>query len=369
MHFDSILTLSILLAYASDLRALNHGIRKRTTLTERRLSKHPTPDSPKSTDADDFTVTAAEEERVNDLANSGKLFAKKSDSVETTEGKNTSGGFVSFTSLNRANSAMQVVHHQTPFNMEVQHAPDPVDVYWANVGREHADLQLGSLFSSAATVTLCLLWTIPIAFLSSISSVEGLKSQFSWVEDAIDAFPPLEPILQQIAPLFVIIFNALLPIILEALSMLEGPVSAAVVQASTFSKLAAFMIIQTFFVSAVAGSLMTTIKDIIDDPMSGIELLANALPAKSTYFVQLVFVKSVVGFAVENLRIVALVTALLRKCVGPRYTEKQKHTTYYGLRPLADPSPFSFASNMASVNVFFFMVIFVSKEAASALFV
>ncbi|GAX10877.1 hypothetical protein FisN_31Hh086 [Fistulifera solaris] len=349
--------------YASDLRALNRGIRKRTTLTDRRLSKHHTPDSPKSADNDAFSVTAAEEERVNDLANQGKLFTK-SEAVDTTEGENTSGGFVTFTSLNRANTAIQIVHHHAPFNMEVKQAPDPVDVFWANVGREHADLQIGSLISFTATVALCLLWTIPIAFLSSISSVEGLKSQFGWVEDAIDAFPPLEPILQQIAPLFVIIFNALLPIILEALSMLEGPVSAAVVQASTFSKLAAFMIIQTFFVSAVAGSLLTTIKEIIDDPWSGIDLLANALPAKSTYFVQLVFVRTVVGFAVENLRIVALVMALLRKCIGPRFTEKQKRTTYYGLRPLADPSPFSFASNMASVHVFFFMVIFVYQVIA-----
>ncbi len=349
-----------MIGYASDLRALNRGIRKRTTLTDRRLSKHHTPDSPKSADNDAFSVTAAEEERVNDLANQGKIFAK-SETVDTTEGENTSGGFVTFTSLNRASTAMQIVHHREPYKMEVKHAPDPVDVYWANVGREHADLQIGSLISAAATAALCLLWTIPIAFLSSISSVEGLKSQFGWVEDAIDAFPPLEPILQQIAPLFVIIFNALLPIILEALSMLEGPVSAAVVQASTFSKLAAFMIIQTFFVSAVAGSLLTTIKEIVDDPWKGIDLLANALPAKSTYFVQLVFVKTVVGFAVENLRIVALVMALLRKCIGPRYTEKQKRTTYYGIRPLADPSPFSFASNMASVNVFFFMVIFVSN--------
>lgn len=349
--------------YASDLRALNHGIRKRTTLNERKLSRHPSsPDSPKSTDNNDaFSVTTAEEERVDDLATEGQFFTK-SDSEKKIVGENCSGGFVTFTSLNRANNAMQIVHHNAPFSMEVQHAPDPCDVFWANVGREHADLQLGSLFSLAATVTVCLLWTIPMSFFSSISSVEGLKSQFGWVEDAIDAFPPLEPILQQVAPLFVIIFNALLPIILEALSMLEGPVSAAVVQASTFTKLAAFMIIQTFFVSAIAGSLLTTIKEIIDDPLSGIDLLANALPAKSTYFAQLVFVKTVLGFAMENLRVVALVMALLRKCIGPRLTEKQRRTTYYGLRPLADPSPFSFASNMALVNVFFFMVVFVSAR-------
>jgi hypothetical protein len=82
-------------------------------------------------------------------------------------------------------------------------------VYWANVGRPHKDLQLGTLFSMAATVTICLLWTIPMTFFSGLSSVEGLKEQFDFVADMIDAVPILEPILQLLAPFFVVIFNAL----------------------------------------------------------------------------------------------------------------------------------------------------------------
>ena len=48
-----------------------------------------------------------------------------------------------------------------------------------------------------------------MAFFASLSSVEGLKEQFSWVEDAIDAAPFLEPLLKQLAPLFVVVFNSL----------------------------------------------------------------------------------------------------------------------------------------------------------------
>lgn len=142
-----------------------------------------------------------------------------------------------------------------------------------------------------------------------------------------------------------------LPYILQALSMLEGPVSGSIVEASTFSKLAAFMIIQTFFVSAVTGGLLDQVKVLVDDPFSVVDLLADTLPAQSTYFMQITFVGTVIFLAMENLRVVPLANALIRRFVGPKGTEKQRQRTYFGIRPLADPLEFEHASNMAQITV------------------
>lgn len=141
--------------------------------------------------------------------------------------------------------------------------------------------------------------------------------------------------------------------------MMEGPISGSVVVASTFSKLAAFMIIQTFFVTAISGGLMEEIKNIIDDPLSAIDLLANSLPGQATLFMQLSFVGTVIFIAMENLRVLALGMALIRRCVGPRLTEKQRQTTFLGIRPLADPLDFQFEDNMSQICVLYFMIIFV----------
>jgi hypothetical protein len=59
--------------------------------------------------------------------------------------------------------------------------------------------------------------------------------------------------------------------------MFEGPVSGAVVEASSFNKQSIFMIVQTFFVSALAGGLMEGVKDIVNDPLSAIDLLARTV--------------------------------------------------------------------------------------------
>jgi hypothetical protein len=125
-----------------------------------------------------------------------------------------------------------------------------------NVGRTHKDLELGKLLSLATTTALCLLWTIPISFVASLSSVEALSKEIPAIGNLIDALPFLEPVFEILAPLLVKIVNALLPVILLFLSMFEGPVSSSILEASLFSKLSMFMIIQTFFVSAVSSTLL-----------------------------------------------------------------------------------------------------------------
>lgn len=88
-----------------------------------------------------------------------------------------------------------------------------------------------------------------MAFIASLASASALGAQFPALNAVFAAAPFLVPLFETLAPLLVTSVNAVLPIILEFLSMFEGPISGSVVQASTFSKLAAFMIIQTFFVS------------------------------------------------------------------------------------------------------------------------
>jgi calcium permeable stress-gated cation channel len=121
-------------------------------------------------------------------------------------------------------------------------------VFWSNVGREHEDLQFGRLISAGLTTVICLFWTVPVSFVASLSSVQGLRQELEWVDDLLTAAPWLEPLFELLAPQLLVILNALLPILLAFVTTFEGSVSGSINQASLFVKLAAFMIIQTFFV-------------------------------------------------------------------------------------------------------------------------
>jgi Calcium-dependent channel, 7TM region, putative phosphate len=242
-----------------------------------------------------------------------------------------------------------------------------VSVFWANVGRTHKDLHIGTLISLAATTAVCFLWTIPMTFIAGLQSADAIQEEFPFLE-AIFKYPLVVTIIDLVAPLLVKIVNSLLPTILQYLSMFEGPVSGSVVVSSVFTKLASFMIIQTFFVQAIGGALIKgklrltldrsnphmtwcvpEIGKIAKNPSLMVDLLAQSLPNQSTFFVQIVFVGTTISMAMEMLRVVPFVMALIRRFLPPNLTEKEKQTTVYGIRPLADPGEFSMSDSLAQI--------------------
>lgn len=78
----------------------------------------------------------------------------------------------------------------------------------------------------------------------------------------------------------------------------------------------------------------------LDSPKLIVDLLAKSLPSQSVYFIQISFVSLVVQNGSEMLRVVPLVMAALRSIIGPNLTEKERETSYFGLRPLSDPQRF-----------------------------
>lgn len=281
--------------------------------------------------------------------------------LSSEDGQSMTAGFVTFESLQAVYAARQMKHYPQPFAMEVLEAPGVDDINWANVGKTHKQLQVGMLLSMTLTTLLCLFWTVPMSFISTLSSIQGLEGVVPGITDVLEAAPWLEPFLVQLAPLLIVVAGILLRMLLEALSGLEGPVSGAVVQASTFSKLAAFSIIQTFFVTAISGSLvsmLSQLSDMAQDPLMIVNLLAQTLPTMSTFYIQILIVQTSISLVVELLRVVPVVMAGIRGCLGPKLTEEERDTPYMGIKPLADPGQFSHADMLAG-TVLYFLVYFV----------
>ncbi len=197
-----------------------------------------------------------------------------------------------------------------------------------------------------------------MGFISTLSSIQGLRGEFEFVDDLLTKFPGLEPFFAQLAPLLIVVANEVLKMILEMLSGLEGPISGAVVQAKLFTKLSSFMIIQTFFVTAIGGSIIAELSAMLQEPGLIIDLLAKTLPAQSTFYIQILLVDTFLSMGIELLRVSALVQAGIRSCIGPRLTEKEQQTTWMGIRPLSDPSEFEHA-NLLAGTVLYFTVYFV----------
>jgi hypothetical protein len=158
------------------------------------------------------------------------------------DGTPRDSGFVAFTKLSTTHAALQMVHHPKPFEMQVTEAPEPHDIFWRNVGMPHKARQGGKLTSLGLSTLLCLFWTIPVSFIASLTEVNSLRASVAFINDMLNAAPWLEPVLAQLAPLLLMILNAILPTILREFTKMEGHIASSAVEASLFIKMASFMV-------------------------------------------------------------------------------------------------------------------------------
>lgn len=103
------------------------------------------------------SITAGATDLIGKAAKEAVSLVVKADG----DGEVYSAGFVVFKKLSTVEAAKQMIHDGTPYSLEVVDSPNPDDIIWSNVPREHKDLQLGRLLSMAASTLACFLWTIP----------------------------------------------------------------------------------------------------------------------------------------------------------------------------------------------------------------
>ena len=244
--------------------------------------------------------------------------------------------------------------------MEVQEAPSPGDIFWRNVGMKPSKRRLGRLYSIAASATLCFFWSIPTAFVASLTSVSTLKEEMPKLGDMLEEYPWTEEVLFQLAPMVLLFLNeVLLPEFLKVFATWEGHVSAALVEASLFLKLSAFMIIQTFFVSAISGSIYSELTNMLKNPEKIINLLSTSLPSQSAFFIQLMFAATFLLQAIELLRLYPLGCALVRRFVGPNATAKERKKPWAYIFTLEEPPEFWHAETFAQIQILYVMVLLV----------
>jgi hypothetical protein len=111
-------------------------------------------------------------------------------------------------------------------------------------------------------------------------------------------------------------------------------------------------------VSAVSGGIWAELTNILDNPEAIIDLLANSLPAQSSYFMQIILAKTFLMQSLEMLRVYPLSLSLIRNFIGPNLTKKERSRSYGPIRSLEDPPDFWHAETFAQI-ILYFMVYFV----------
>ncbi|KAG2764422.1 hypothetical protein PC129_g3234 [Phytophthora cactorum] len=267
--------------------------------------------------------------------------------------------FVSFRSIRSAQAAQQLLQVENPRRMVVLPAPNIRDVQWKNFGLPHKLKAKWKLISMGVSLLIGCFWTVPTAFVASMASVDELQHLFPWLGGFLEKNPWILIVLQQTAPLVYSAMNGLANVIFKLLSTQEGHLSISEVEASRFTKLCFFQAFQMFFVSALAGSIITEFMLFLDQPRMLFFFLGNTIANQSMMFITFIITQFCVDMSLFLLRISPMAISAAYHLLAPMHAKLPKPRDWMGLCPVNYQTDLDTPMNLAQQYlVFLFVVVF-----------
>ncbi|TFK24082.1 DUF221-domain-containing protein [Coprinopsis marcescibilis] len=188
--------------------------------------------------------------------------------------------FVTFEKMSSAQIALQAAHSPNPMSMTTYPAPEPRDIVWANMIPSTGNIRVRDVFVLAVMALLLFFWIIPISALASLLSYKEIKKVMPRLGELIDSNERIRAIVQNSLPsVAMIMLNALLPFILEALTYLQGYRARSWVEYSLLKKYFLFLLLSVIFIFLVATTYWQLVRDLANSPAKVPEKLALALQA------------------------------------------------------------------------------------------
>lgn len=93
-----------------------------------------------------------------------------------------SSAFVHFNKQMAAHMAMQCLAHNRPYRMAERYIEQaPQNVVWKNLSLNPYEARFRMAASYAITAGMIVVWTFPVAFISALSSINGLINAYPWL--------------------------------------------------------------------------------------------------------------------------------------------------------------------------------------------
>jgi hypothetical protein len=219
-----------------------------------------------------------------------------------------STAFVTFKNLVDASKAVQVRHSpHSALEIVVTPAPPAEDILWHNLGMPQERVLTRSCLIWTATAWIWIFWAIPSAFFSSISNLESFESDFGLQGTTATS------VAEAVSPLILILMLDVVPPLFDLLSNLEGVESNGQLQIRSFNKYVPFLIFQVFFVSCFSLTIEESIKAIVAKPAMVFQILGQAVPSTSSFFIQYIIIRACVSSLSELLRLPRVAEGWVRR--------------------------------------------------------
>ncbi|KAF7905780.1 hypothetical protein EAF00_000059 [Botryotinia globosa] len=265
--------------------------------------------------------------------------------------------FIQFNHQVAAHMACQSVTYHVPKQMAPRTVEiSPNDVLWDNMSIKWWEAWLRTAVITAVVLGMIILWSIPVAWTSSLSQISSLVNTKHWLH-WLKVIP--EKVLQAVAgvlPAIVLsILLSLVPTILGYLAFVQGSQTGNEKQGLVQTYYFAFLFVQVFLVVSIAGGAVATIGSWSNDITSIPETLAQQLPKAANYFFSYMILQA---FSVSSGTLLQL-TTLIFWFVLPKIfdnTARQKWTRNTTLPSVTWGSFFPVYTNFACIGLIYCVV-------------
>ncbi|PUZ66121.1 hypothetical protein GQ55_3G281600 [Panicum hallii var. hallii] len=216
--------------------------------------------------------------------------------------------FVSFKTRWGAAVCAQTQQTSNPTVWLTEWAPEPRDVYWANLAIPYVELSVRRLIIAVSFFFLTFFFMVPIAIVQSLANLDDIEKVLPFLKPIIER-NSLKPVIQGFLPGIVLkIFLILLPTILMAMSKIEGHTSLSGLDRKTAMKYYVFLFVNVFLGSVITGTAFQQLDNFIHQSANKIpEVVGESIPMKATFFMTYIMVDGWAGVAAEVLRLKPLV--------------------------------------------------------------
>jgi hypothetical protein len=197
-------------------------------------------------------------------------------------------GFVSFDTTAAALLASLAVYKipgHASESMRVSLAPELRSMEWSSLPMRARARVTGTVVSWSLSCALIITWTIPVGFITALSNLKELSTQWSAFQGASNMPTVIQNFIEAFAPPILLGLSFLIvPAIFSFLSRWEGHSDWHSLQLSVQNKYFAWVVVNSFFISIIGGSFFGDLTTVLGNVTGIPTVLGQTMPKVSEYF-------------------------------------------------------------------------------------
>jgi hypothetical protein len=239
--------------------------------------------------------------------------------------------FIEFESQSAAQVALQTLSHHQPLHMTPRFTGiAPKEVIWSSLNLSWWQRIIRKFMIQGALAALIIFWSVPAAIVGTISNITYLANTVPFLHWLLDLPDVLKGVIAGLLPsAALVLLMSLVPIICRSKSLAGSQIARADrsivlarkaglpslshVELFTQSAHFCFQVVQVFLVTTITSAASAAVGQIIQDPLSAKDLLAQNLPKASNFYISYFLLQ---GLSMSSIAVVQIAGALVFKLLA-----------------------------------------------------